>query len=77
MHFTFQWHIAFGIAVANNYKHCFFNNFLFATMLFQVLCALYSTYLSVLHKKIEFERVNQEKRLVEFAGYMTLAGNQQ
>ena len=27
--------------------------------------------------KIEVLRVNQEKRLVEFAGYITLAGNQQ
>ena len=26
--------------------------------------------------KIGFERVIQEKRLVEFAGYITLAGNQ-
>ena len=27
--------------------------------------------------KIGVERVNQEKGLVEFAGYITLAGNQQ
>ena len=27
--------------------------------------------------KIEVERFNQKKRLAEFAGYMTLAGNQQ
>ena len=27
--------------------------------------------------KIEVQRVNQEKRLVEFAGYITLADNQQ
>ena len=27
--------------------------------------------------KFEVERVNKEKRLVEFAGYITLAGNQQ
>ena len=27
--------------------------------------------------KIGVERINQEKRLVEFAGYITLMGNQQ
>ena len=27
--------------------------------------------------KVGAERVNQEKRLAEFAGYITLAGNQQ
>ena len=38
----------------------------------------YMLYLNVhLIIKIAVERVNQEKLLVEFAGYITLAGNQQ
>ena len=37
---------------------------------------LADVYLNVLIKKIEIERVNQEKRLVEFAGYITLASSQ-
>ena len=32
---------------------------------------------SKLNLKFEVERVNQEKRLVKFAGNITLAGNQQ
>ena len=34
-------------------------------------------YLYVLEKKISVERVNQERRLVEFAEYISMAGNQQ
>ena len=37
---------------------------------------MFNIYLNVLHLKIEFEQVNQVKRMFEFAGYITLAGDQ-